>query len=68
MSQDNEPGQPDRSGPAEKGIIMNDIHGLAQELLAIESETFEIDDYAGGEMDINVTVSTTSSTTSSSCA
>ena len=29
---------------------MNDIHGLAQELLAIESETFEIDDFDGGDV------------------
>jgi hypothetical protein len=49
-----------------KGIIMNNIHGLAQELLAIESETFEIDDVDGGEMAL--TLSACSSTTSSSCA
>ena len=29
---------------------MNDIRGLAQELLAIESETFEIDDFNGADM------------------
>jgi hypothetical protein len=29
---------------------MNDAHGLVQELLAIESETFEIDDFDGGDM------------------
>jgi hypothetical protein len=29
---------------------MNDAHGLTQELLAIESETFEIDDFNGADM------------------
>jgi hypothetical protein len=29
---------------------MSDAHGLAQELLAIESETFEIDDFNGADM------------------
>ena len=45
---------------------MNDIHGLAQELLAIESETFEIDDFSGGDM-ANFYTSSCSST-SSTCA
>jgi hypothetical protein len=28
---------------------MNNVHGLAQELLAIESETFEIEDFQGAD-------------------
>jgi hypothetical protein len=45
---------------------MNDIRGLAQELLAIESDTFEIDDFDGGDMADFYTSS--SSSTSSCCA
>jgi hypothetical protein len=46
---------------------MNDIHGLAQELLAIESETFEIDDFDGGDMALNSIISTSSTTSTCSC-
>jgi hypothetical protein len=45
---------------------MNDIRGLAQELLAIESETFEIDDFDGGGM--AEFYSSSCSSTSSTCA
>jgi hypothetical protein len=44
---------------------MNDIRGLAQELLAIESETFEIDDFDGADM---ATFYTSSTSSTSSCA
>jgi len=47
---------------------MDKIHGLAQELLAIESETFEIDDFEGGDMSLTITTCSCTSSTTSSCA
>lgn len=47
---------------------MDKIHGLAQELLAIESETFEIDDFDGGDMALTISTCSSTTSTTSSCA